>query len=1016
MDDSRQDSLSQFQLNKSKDMSTTKTKSKNSSLSYLKKILKLLTCIVDLLSFIINKLNSYLSKFSIVIQFTIYLIPLSVVLLILIYIIHIYFYESIYDFNFSKVIKEEFLDYYITQIDDLKTELTAVITTETKIDLENQLFFQVYFKELASIGFLNNEDGNKFLPDLSINNYNSIFSSLNRFRRADANFTLDADKTFANIDIRIDDNLGELAKLYYYMFPYIWCESLNMNTIINQSFFVSYEFDEENKLISNSHLFFRYPKNIEGFIINNNFIPNSYLINPIVSEEEPHHFCDNCYLYEEYDDYDYDDCNTCDDFDYYFYERWYNFIDYDFRKSVNKEEDSLVKISLFHLNVENDGHINKTLIINSQQYIKDNDRYYIINIIFFINQDNLKEGDNDYTSFIMENNITNIIDKKKENEIYSENLTYVLTNKHSIEYSMTKMDYRFFHLGLYRNEYDFYLNGILYDSFDLDYFYDYTTKYTSTEDGEYDLKFYTSFYLYKSLFQNIQYKKIHKNRDEIFLYHFDENEKVKQICEKIDFPSFRNYIKRTGINCFDKRNKLYYDENNFRYVSMVNDSTTLSPIYPYCSCLPLYCLKNFQDLDNNLDNLEIADTINLPNKCQNIFMNYETVNESSEFDFNNKIIKRFNFTYDIINYDYIRFLILDLNQLPGYLFFIIAQIKTSGEVNIHTYYKLMMKIEMLSFLISIILILSILTIIIIYKSFVKYSLIIAKFKRKYEFYVFHEDSKDEFNSNNNNLNKDMKNKNSKSIEDGFINNDNEKCLEMNNLTSKEFFNINDNTLAEDLFLIFSEAYGINNNDMEKYYSTQEHKTKNIMKLNMMKEKNELFELLSKFSLHAPFFRLNLNFDYKMYQFSDIMKKYNKYFGKLGNINNERARLTQNILYELISTECINDYGLITNFNFKYISNIKVDSKKNSIQYTMFENIKNKNMKNKDSTKGENDEDDAKIRKLILKRKNILMNIFKNRIESDDFLNYNKLDSAFNFFLINSYYKYLRQIACEKNNI
>ena len=79
--------------------------------------------------------------------------------------------------------------------------------------------------------------------------------------------------------------------------------------------------------------------------------------------------------------------------------------------------------------------------------------------------------------------------------------------------------------------------------------------------------------------------------------------------------------------------------------------------------------------------------------------------------------------------------------------------------------------------------------IIIYKSFMKYSLIIAKFKRKYEFYVFHEDRKDEFNSNNNNLNKDMKNKNGKNIEDGFINNDNAKSLEMNNLTSKEFFNI-----------------------------------------------------------------------------------------------------------------------------------------------------------------------------------------------------------------------------------
>ena len=134
-----------------------------------------------------------------------------------------------------------------------------------------------------------------------------------------------------------------------------------------------------------------------------------------------------------------------------------------------------------------------------------------------------------------------------------------------------------------------------------------------------------------------------------------------------------------------------------------------------------------------------------------------------------------------------------------------------------------------------------------------------------------------------------------------------------------------------------------------------------------------------------------------------------------NIDKERTRLTQNILYELISTECIADYGLITNFNFKYVTNIKTDSKKNSIQYTMFENVKNKNIKIKDFTKGENDDYENEIKKLILKNKNILIDIYKNRFESDDFLNYNKLDSSFNFFLINSYYKYYRQIALENNN-
>ena len=184
-----------------------------------------------------------------------------------------------------------------------------------------------------------------------------------------------------------------------------------------------------------------------------------------------------------------------------------------------------------------------------------------------------------------------------------------------------------------------------------------------------------------------------------------------------------------------------------------------------------------------------------------------------------------------------------------------------------------------------------------------------------------------------------------------------------------------------------------------------------MKLDMMKEKNELFELLSTYCLHAPFFQLNLNFDYNMYEYSEIMKRYNHYVGQLENIDKEQTRLTQNILYELISTECIADYGLITNFNFKYVSNIKADSKKNSIKYTMFENIKNKKKKN-EALNEENDTEEVQVKKLILKKRNVLIDIFKNRFESDDFLNYNKLDSAFNFFLINSYYKYSRQISLE----
>ena len=82
---------------------------------------------------------------------------------------------------------------------------------------------------------------------------------------------------------------------------------------------------------------------------------------------------------------------------------------------------------------------------------------------------------------------------------------------------------------------------------------------------------------------------------------------------------------------------------------------------------------------------------------------------------------------------------------------------------------------------------------------------------------------------------------------------------------------------------------------------------------------------------------------------------------------------------------------------------------------MFQNIKKnkeKEKKEKKNLKEEFKKEEIDVKKLVLKRKNILIDTLKNNFESDDFLNYNKLDSAFNFFLVNSYHKYFRQIALE----
>ena len=180
-----------------------------------------------------------------------------------------------------------------------------------------------------------------------------------------------------------------------------------------------------------------------------------------------------------------------------------------------------------------------------------------------------------------------------------------------------------------------------------------------------------------------------------------------------------------------------------------------------------------------------------------------------------------------------------------------------------------------------------------------------------------------------------------------------------------------------------------------------------------------------FSLYAPYFRLNISLEYNMYKYSKIIKKYDQYLEQVGSYDKEKAKLTKNILYELISTENLSDYGLVMNLNFKYISNINAENKENSIKNALFKNVINK-IKGKDE---EYEDDDFNINdiffilkdgdesnniKLVLKKKNELMEIFKNKFESDDFLNFHKIESAFNFFLINSYYKYLRQISLEDN--
>ena len=286
------------------------SKIKISIISFFKKISKIFPFIGNIFSSLIKKINSCISKCSILIHFPISLIPISIIMIILIFFLHYYFYSELYAFNFSKAFKDEFLDLYITNIDDLKSELTSLVVKDTKIDIENQLFFQVYFKELASGGLMN--QSKNYFPSFSKNpGSTSLYSNLNNIKNTDSNFEIPDDPDLNTMEGRGYDKFGDYGKIYYYMFPHIWYQSLISNNLINQSFFIAYEVYD-----AGGYFFFRYPKEINKLEITNNFTPNEYLINPYLGDNNKQ------IKYE-------------DGANFYYQINWFRSIDFYFRVSVN---------------------------------------------------------------------------------------------------------------------------------------------------------------------------------------------------------------------------------------------------------------------------------------------------------------------------------------------------------------------------------------------------------------------------------------------------------------------------------------------------------------------------------------------------------------------------------------------------------------------------------------------------------------------------------------------------------
>ena len=228
--------------------------------------------------------------------------------------------------------------------------------------------------------------------------------------------------------------------------------------------------------------------------------------------------------------------------------------------------------------------------------------------------------------------------------------------------------------------------------------------------------------------------------------------------------------------------------------------------------------------------------------------------------------------------------------------------------------------------------------------------------------------------------------------------------------NSNFIFSSENFLLDDLFGIFCNYYGISKNILIT------DKNHGRAKISMMEKKNELFKLLCIFTLYAPKFKLNVSLDSNFYLNSKLNNNYLSATSKCHKDDKIKIALTQGIIFELLSTESINDYGLLLNLKFKYLTNINLKNKgkKNYIKNALFFKVKEKvEHEKKNKVKYEDDDNfgDNEI-KIICKERDEIFDVLESHFDSNDNYNLVTLQSAFKSFLINVYYKYLNIIISE----
>jgi len=930
-----------------------------------------------------KKKKNCFSNCSIMNQFLIMFVPIAHSISLILIALHIFLFDNAFTIDYYKLIKEEYLKYVITDVEDKFFDLRTNIINNKFQDISNFLFFKLYFDELVSFGLL---DGDKIFPNVS-NITGTFFNFLDIIfenDRANTNFSIPGNLSKKYIDER-NDSLSELAKVYYYFYPLISFEAFSLENYINQTYLVAYQLNDHNNDVFGEPFYMNFPRPNDDFLGNiNNFSPFNDLISPKINKSKSMHseLLNNTY----------------------YNENWFTIQDYKFRESLK-----LIDFSFLHLNVNHEGRINKSTIVTMQALLKNNlGKRYIINIFFFIGEQNPISDFLDQSVFIV-NNSTSVFLLVKEK--FSDNKTFTISQNDISEVLLSSVFTQYFHYSLLSKDSNFYDKGLYFDHIDLNYFAEPNKYYTTIKGFEYDIRYFSSLNLYTKLFQLSSYVTNYSDEKHIYIYTFKEKWHINNVCSKFDFKIYINFLKENKINCWDEKNyNLYSYSGNYSHSTGIN--------IPYCICLPLYCLKN-NNKNIDLNNIEFVDTISLPEKCENKLKYYENQileenihKADQEKQSINNLLKYRPELNGQIEDEYIKFRFRRFTLIKGFSFIFISIIDNlSYKIILYSLFNYIYMME-ISFILIIFIGFTLLyafAYILILINLKRLSKGVYEFKEKSFKFINKLWDKKDFLSNTS-----YEENNNKLLIDNQNNLDNitslKNELSKNSLMSKLNYSINiqENMLIDDLFKIFCNYYNISENKAINISVGQKHGNETRMKIKTLYDKNELFKLFCITTLYIPKLVFKINTDFNLFYNSKLVKNFLKSLEKTTfSVDKEQILYTKSIIYELLSSELINDFGFVTNLNFKYLSNINLNSKgKNSaIQKGIFKqalNLKKKELKLISDKKDEN------IMKFVWKQKNLVMENIELKFEQDDYLQLKKLESYFNNFLINGYYNYLKK--------